>query len=138
MFDNKNLVYSLSALSAAVKIGFYTQRFETAEDFWMANNQMNFNATTALLIAIAEDTKKLDIEVKLNYAAIPWQNIADMRNILAHDYRGIDPDIVFDVVQNYLPRLQDALVEIVKSINNLNLNLYLSNQHYQHIRYLFM
>lgn len=46
---------------------------------------MNFNATSNLLIAIAEETKKTDKTLLQTQPEIHWQNLADMRNILAHD-----------------------------------------------------
>src|ERR1017187_6645261 len=110
MYNNKNILYIVSSVSAIEKINVYTAEFSTAVSLLRANNQMNFNGTITLLIAIAEETKKIDLKLLQTQPGIEWQNIADMRNVLANDYRGIDPEIVFDVVANELPKLKAAFI----------------------------
>lgn len=58
MYSNKNILYIVSAISAIEKIVDYTKEFMSADALLKANNQMNFNGTITLLIAIAEETKK--------------------------------------------------------------------------------
>ena len=113
MFDSKNILYIVSALAAIEKINLYTQEFISPGSLLEANNQMNFNATTTLLIAIAEETKKIDENLLEKQPDIKWQNISEMRNILAHDYRGVDPEIVFDVIKNEVPKLKIAFIEMI-------------------------
>jgi len=86
MFSDKNVLYIVSAISAIEKINIYSNHFITPAAFLEANNQMNFNAAVTLLVAIAEETKKIDKQLLQTQSYIQWQNIADMRNILAHDY----------------------------------------------------
>lgn len=38
---------------------------------------------------------------------IPWAQIKNMRNIVAHDYGSIDLETVWDTALNSIPRLQD-------------------------------
>ena len=59
MFD-KQLLYILTILEAVEKIRIYTAEFSDPLDFFEANAQMNFNATVNLLIAIGEESKKID------------------------------------------------------------------------------
>jgi len=40
--------------------------------------------------------------------------MSGMRDKLIHDYFGIDYDIVWDVVKNKIPQLQDEVEEILK------------------------
>ena len=98
MYNSKNTLYVISAISAIEKIKIYSDEFVSADDFLNSNNQMNFNGTLTLLITIAEETKIIDLKLLTTQQQIQWQNIVDMRNVLAHNYRGIDPEIVFDVV----------------------------------------
>ena len=89
MLHNKNILYLIDMLSAIEKIFIYVP-FESVDEFVNANLQMNYNATCNLLIAVAEESKKIDPRLKKTHK-IPWKNISNMRNILAHDYRGADP-----------------------------------------------
>jgi uncharacterized protein with HEPN domain len=69
----------------------------------------------------------------LTHPNIEWQNIADMRNILAHDYKGIDPEILFDVVTNELPILKTALLRIIKSLPSDAIKEVIQTKQYQHL-----
>lgn len=45
------------------------------------------------------------------YPAIPWQQIAGTRNILAHQYLGVDNELIWNIVEFELPQLEQAIVE---------------------------
>lgn len=134
MFSDKNVLYIVSAISAIEKINIYANNFNTPAAFLEANNQMNFNATVTLLVAIAEETKKTDKQLLQTQPNILWENIADMRNILAHDYRGIDPEIVFDVVTKELLALKIAFLEMLKHLPQDVLKATLATKQYQHLQ----
>ena len=136
MYNPKNILYIISSLASIEKIMIYTEGFNAAEALLAANNQMNFNATTTLLIAIAEETKKTDKQLLKTQPEIEWQNIAGMRNVLAHDYRGIDPEIVFDVVKNELPKLKTALIEALKLLPENSVKEVLQTKQYNHLKYI--
>lgn len=117
MFDEKNLLHILTILEAIEKIFFYSQDFDDDEEFFMANKQQNFNASINLLIAIGEENKKIDNDLKLPNK-LNWKNISAMRDRLSHNYRGIDETLVWDIIQNYLPVLKQELIEMLPKINN--------------------
>lgn len=58
MYNQRNILYIISAISSIDKISDYTSQFDDADTLLKANNQLNFNGTLTLLIAIAEETKK--------------------------------------------------------------------------------
>jgi uncharacterized protein with HEPN domain len=64
----------MSAIAAIEKIIIYSDEFLSADDFLNSNNQMNFNGTLTLLIAIAEETKKIDLKLLATQQQIQWQN----------------------------------------------------------------
>ena len=70
------------------------------------------DAVVRNLEIIGEAVKKLPPQTKRSHPEVEWKKIAGLRDILVHDYFGIDMDIVWDVVQNKLP----ALTEQVRSI----------------------
>ena len=134
MYSVKNILYIVSAISAIGKISIYTLEFSNSDDLLQANNQLNFNGTITLLIAIAEETKKIDKQLLQSQPNIQWQNIVDMRNVLAHDYRGIDPEIVFDVIRNELPNLQSAFLLMLKEFSSLSVMEVIETKMYQHLK----
>lgn len=44
---------------------------------------------------------------------IRWRAVAAFRNVLAHEYRGVKPSLVWQVVTDHLPSLQTALEKIL-------------------------
>ncbi|MCX6207000.1 MAG: DUF86 domain-containing protein [Bacteroidetes bacterium] len=133
MYNNKNILYIVSAISAIEKITIYTSNYSNAISLLQANNQLNFNGTITLLIAIAEETKKIDLKLLQTQQDIQWQNIVDMRNVLAHDYRGIDPEILFDVVKNELPKLKNAFIKMIKELPIEAVREIIQTNQYQHL-----
>ena len=61
---------------------------------------------------IGEAVKNLSESFRIQYPAIPWRNIAGMRDKLIHDYLGVNIDIVWDVVKTGLPEFKKQLVKI--------------------------
>jgi uncharacterized protein with HEPN domain len=85
------------------------------DDF--SNNQTLIRAFSRSLEIIGEASKKIPKSFKRKHPDIPWRQIAGMRDKLIHDYFGIDLEIVWDVVQNRLPELNDQLKVIFKDFN---------------------
>ena len=50
-----------------------------------------------------------------SHREIPWHQIRGMRNIVAHAYEGVDPDVVWDVLTEELPRLSLSCEGILQS-----------------------
>lgn len=134
MYNYKNILYLVSAIAAAEKAMHYTQKFTTALEFLEADEQVYFNASITLLIAIGEEVKKIDKQLLQSKPSIEWQNISDMRNVLAHDYRGVDEDIVFKVVKIELPRLKLVLIEFLKVFPEKEIDEVLETKQYKHLK----
>ncbi len=58
---------------------------------------------------IGEATKRLSKPLKEQYPDIPWRSIAGLRDVLIHDYMGVDLESVWNVVENDLPPLKIQL-----------------------------
>lgn len=137
MYSSKNLLYILTILEAIEKISIYTQEFNDEESFFHANKNLNFNGTVNLLIAIGEENKKIDKELK-NSQNINWKNISAMRDKISHNYRGIDESIVWDIVVNYLPKLKEELIKMIPQIEDYKVFLKeaLNSEFYSDLEYL--
>lgn len=49
--------------------------------------------------------------------AIPWSQIAGARNVLAHQYLGVDLTLVWNIVEKDLPTLKAAIREAAKRMS---------------------
>ena len=72
MYNYKNILYLVSVIAAAEKSIYYSQKFTTALEFLEASEQVYFNATITLLIAISEEVKKLDKQLLQSEPNIEW------------------------------------------------------------------
>ncbi len=48
--------------------------------------------------------------LKQERASIEWRKIAGLRDIVAHEYFGIDLEVIWDVVENKLASLRGSVV----------------------------
>ncbi len=139
MYSKDNLVYILTMLEAIEKIFIYSDKFDSAHGFFKANDQLNYNGSNNLLLAIGEESKKLDTDLKNEYPEIPWPLISQLRNRLAHDYRGLDPEIIFNIIHSYLPDLKKVLILMIDCLTmdkDQLLSEVLFSDFYRHLSYL--
>jgi len=64
---------------------------------------------------IGEATKQIPEDIRKKYPHTQWRAMAGMRDRLIHGYFGIDYDIVWDVVINKIPELQQEIKEILRN-----------------------
>jgi len=67
---------------------------------------------------IGEAAKSVTAELRQKYSYIDWRAMAGMRDRLIHRYFGIDYDIVWDVVINKVPLLQQDIQQIIQNESN--------------------
>jgi len=137
MYSSKNVLYILTMLEAIEKIIIYSSNFEDEEKFYFAEKQLYFNATVNLLIAIGEENKKIDDELKVS-DKINWNNISAMRDKISHNYRGIDESMVWEIIKDYLPILKELLIEMLPKITDSNIYIKeaLKTKYYDELYYL--
>jgi uncharacterized protein with HEPN domain len=65
---------------------------------------------------VGEATKRLSEPLKTQNPDIPWRNIAGLRDVLIHDYMGVDLESVWNVVEKDLPPLKKQLNRIIDNL----------------------
>jgi uncharacterized protein with HEPN domain len=84
------------------------------EEF-QSNSMMQF-ATVKQLEIIGEASNQLTEHFRKLYKEIEWREIIGLRNILIHEYFGIDTKIVWDILKMDLPQFKIQIEEILKQI----------------------
>ena len=64
------------------------------------------------LQTMAQSSQRLSEATKALAPDVPWRAISGFRNIIVHDYLGIDLDMVWQVVATDLPGLREGLLKI--------------------------
>ena len=62
---------------------------------------------------MAESTQRLSDNLKDSNSEIEWFRIAAFRNVLVHDYLGIDIEKIWEITQRDVPGLKDAIRAIL-------------------------
>ncbi|MBE0697511.1 MAG: DUF86 domain-containing protein [Anaerolineaceae bacterium] len=70
-------------------------------------------ALTHLIQVIGEAAQQVSKEFQNLYPQVPWREIIGMRHRIVHDYLNVDEDVVWEVVQNDLPKLVIILDSII-------------------------
>jgi uncharacterized protein with HEPN domain len=70
------------------------------------------------LLIIGEAVRAIDRAFRQKHAAVPWRQIAGMRNILVHDYFRINQRIVWETVEKDVPFLKTQIVALLSALPN--------------------
>lgn len=62
---------------------------------------------------IGEAARQMPKSFREKYPDFPWRETASLRNVIAHEYFGLDMDIIWDVIKTRIP----LLIEQVKQID---------------------
>ncbi|MCD6407689.1 DUF86 domain-containing protein [bacterium] len=68
---------------------------------------------------IGEAVKKIPEEIKNCYPQIKWKNISGMRDILIHEYFGVDYKVVWKTVIERIPELKDVIEKMIKNFTDI-------------------
>jgi uncharacterized protein with HEPN domain len=78
------------------------------------NDRKTYSAVIREFEIIGEAVGKVTDELQREYPDVEWQDIKDFRNLLIHEYFGVDLEIVWKIIQDDLPVLMDAVREILR------------------------
>ena len=104
-------LYLEDILGAIDKVTAYVSG-KTLQD--LQRDTLLLDAVAFNLIVVGEAAGKVPPEIRSVYPEVPWSQVVGLRNIIAHEYFGLDLDIIWDVVQNELPILQQVVEKIQK------------------------
>ncbi len=98
-------------LDCIARISQYTQGY-TLEDF--REDQKTIDAVVRNLEIIGEAANHIPSEIQARYADLPCMEMRTIRNIVLHEYHGVNLEIIWHTVRENLPPIILRLKEILE------------------------
>lgn len=108
MKDNK--IYLEDIISSIKKIEKYINDISFEE---FSDNEMIVDAVVRNLEIIGEAARNLADDFKETNNHIPWRNMIGLRNIMIHEYFGIDLNIIWKVVTDDIPKTKPEILKLI-------------------------
>jgi uncharacterized protein with HEPN domain len=83
----------------------------TFEQF--ASDRKTIDAVIRNFIIIGEAASHLPDDLMETHPELPWREMRDMRNIVVHEYFGVDNRVVWETLQKNLPSLLPLLRQVI-------------------------
>lgn len=76
-------------------------------------NYMLVDAVSRNFEIIGEAAKNIPKEIQDKYPEMPWRKMYGLRNLISHEYFGIDYELIWEIATKNLPKNKELLVEII-------------------------
>ena len=106
-----NSVYLHHILECTTRIERNTNQ---GRDQFMESHTLQ-DAVMRNLQVIAESTQRLSDKIKSSQPEIEWDRISAFRNVIVHDYLGVDLNVIWQITQRDIPELKQAVLSMLKS-----------------------
>ena len=78
-----------------------------------ANDPKTQDAVIRNFEIIGEASKQINDQTKKLRDDIPWRDVGGLRDVLIHDYMGVDIKEVWNIITNHIPVLEKAIDELL-------------------------
>jgi uncharacterized protein with HEPN domain len=107
-------LYLADIVDSIAKIEEYAKYVDEAA---FQNNTQIQDAILRRLEIIGEAAKKIPRGFRQRHPQVPWRNMAGLRDVLIHEYFGVNLKRAWKVVKEDLPALKPALLDAQKDLD---------------------
>lgn len=100
-------------LDAILEIETYLENSDLEE---FSANSMKKYASIKQLEIIGEAATHVSKTLKDKYSEVEWREIIGLRNILIHEYFGVDENIIFGIISKDIPVLKSQISHILNEL----------------------
>jgi uncharacterized protein with HEPN domain len=108
--DKIRLQHILDAIS---EIESYTKGVDFTQ---FSSNSMLFSACVRQLEIVGEAVNRLSDDLIARNPDVEWRKVTGLRNMLIHEYFGIDDRLIWSIIQKNIPDLKVKVGNIVSSL----------------------
>ena len=83
-----------------------------------ARDKKTVDASIRNFEVIGEAARHVPLEIRSRYDDVPWTEMSAMRNILSHEYFGIDLSIIWKSIRSDLPLILPSLRKMLSDANS--------------------
>ena len=83
-----------------------------SKDSFLANTQIQ-DAVLRRLEIVGEAVKRIPVEVRAKHPTTPWRDIAGTRDVLIHEYFGVDLELMWVTITDHLSPLKAEIVAMI-------------------------
>jgi uncharacterized protein with HEPN domain len=105
-------LYLIHIIECIARIESYTQC--PKQDF--LRDTMRQDAVLRNLQTMAESTQRISAALKNAHSEVAWQRIGGFRNVLVHNYLGVNVARVWEVIEHGLPDLKRQIQAILQGL----------------------
>ena len=78
------------------------------------SDEKSVDAVIRNLEIIGEASKNIPSELKDKFPKIPWKRMMGLRNIVIHEYFGVDLKIIWEIARENLPGVKPLIKQVLK------------------------
>lgn len=79
-------------------------------------NSLVIDAVIRNLEVIGEASKSIPEEIAGYYPDVSWKSMIGLRNILIHEYFGVDSEIVWEIIKTDLPTTKPMIIKMLNEL----------------------
>ena len=116
---NRDFIFYLEDIKVAIeKVLEYAKNMTDSNS--LENDLLRYDAILRNLEVIGEACYRVPVAVKEQFSVFPWKEMYRTRNIVSHQYFGVDSDIIWRIISSHLPSNLLEINEIIKFYKNQN------------------
>lgn len=103
-------IFLFDILDSIEKIEEYTKNISKKEFF---DDMQVQDAVVRRIGIIGEAVKNLPMSFRDKHPNIQWREIAGTRDVIIHDYSGVDTDLVWAIINSDIPKLKKQISKLI-------------------------